>query len=65
MNQQTKPQNAAAPQIHVPTHDEIARRAYEIYDTKGRKPGHCRQNWHQAERELSTPFAKGDHGGKR
>ncbi|MCC7144860.1 MAG: DUF2934 domain-containing protein [Phycisphaeraceae bacterium] len=38
-----------------PSHDEIARRAYEIYVKKGCRQGQCKQNWQQAERELRTP----------
>lgn len=34
------------------TRDEIARRAYEIYTTRGRKPGHDIEDWLRAEREL-------------
>lgn len=36
----------------APSQEEIARRAYEIYVSKGSKPGRCRQNWLQAELEL-------------
>lgn len=36
-----------------PTHQEIAKRAYEIYLQKGRRPGDCEQNWRQAEQELT------------
>ena len=32
-----------------PTHDEIARRAYEIHEREG---GNHEDNWHRAEREL-------------
>jgi hypothetical protein len=32
-----------------PTHDEIARRAYEIHEREG---GNHEENWHRAEREL-------------
>ena len=38
--------------ITVPTHDDIARRAYDIYVKSGQKPGQCIQNWQQAEHEL-------------
>jgi hypothetical protein len=38
--------------IVEPTHDQIAERAYSIYLHTGSKPGHCQQNWHQAEKEL-------------
>ena len=36
----------------APTHDAIARRAYEIYIKKGRQQGQCKQNWRQAEQDL-------------
>lgn len=32
-----------------PTHDEIAARAYAIYENQGCRSGHCNSNWHQAE----------------
>jgi DUF2934 family protein len=40
--------------ITMPTHDDIARRAYDIYVTSGSKRGQCLQNWRQAEHELRT-----------
>ena len=36
----------------APSHEDIARRAYEIYVKKGRQQGQCQQDWLQAEREL-------------
>ena len=38
----------------TPSHDAIAHRAYDIYVKTGSKPGHCKQNWQQAEKELQT-----------
>lgn len=38
----------------LPTQEQIARRAYEIYLASGRKEGQSQQNWLQAERELLT-----------
>jgi hypothetical protein len=35
----------------APTHEDIARRAYEIYVQKGRLQGQSEQNWRQAEWE--------------
>ena len=32
--------------------DDIARRAYEHYEERGRQPGHEMDDWLQAEREL-------------
>ena len=37
----------------APTHEQIARRAYELYLERGEKPGHEREDWATAERELS------------
>lgn len=37
-----------------PTHDQIARRAYEIYVASGREQGHCTQNWVKAEQQLAN-----------
>jgi hypothetical protein len=63
MNQSKANQKLAAKQTHddlrpghgviaMPTHDEIARRAYDLYVRNGRTMGHCEQNWLQAEQEL-------------
>ena len=35
-----------------PTEDEIRRRAYEIYQSRGGEPGRESEDWTQAEREL-------------
>lgn len=35
-----------------PTHEQIARRAYEIFLARGGAQGSAEQDWHQAEREL-------------
>jgi len=34
------------------SHDEIARRAYQLYEARGGEHGHDLQDWFQAEREL-------------
>ena len=36
------------------THEEIAKRAYEIYAEKGCPQGQSEQNWLQAEQELKN-----------
>lgn len=41
------------------THDEVAKRAYDIYVKEGRPPGHDLQNWAQAEGK--KPNGKPDH----
>jgi hypothetical protein len=42
----------------APTHDAISHRAYDIYVKTGSKPGHCKQNWQQAEKELAAADCK-------
>jgi hypothetical protein len=37
----------------APTHEQIARRAYELYVERGEKPGDERGDWLTAEKELS------------
>jgi len=44
--------NTAAPVRTGPTHEQIARRAYEIFLARGGQSGNPEQDWHQAEREL-------------
>ena len=38
-----------------PTHDEIARRAYQLYEARGGEQGREWEDWFQAERELRQP----------
>jgi Cu2+-exporting ATPase len=35
-----------------PAHDEVAKKAYAIYEKEGRPPGHAGQNWAEAEAQL-------------
>lgn len=35
-----------------PSYEEIARRAYEIWESRGGGEGHHEEDWYQAEREL-------------
>ena len=37
---------------HRPTHDQIKRRAYQIYLERGARPGNELDDWLRAEREL-------------
>ena len=39
---------------HAPNHDEIRRRAYEIYLERGGLPGQEFEDWLQAEREIES-----------
>jgi hypothetical protein len=44
--------NAATSHRAEPTHEQIARRAYEIFLARGGAHGNPHQDWAQAEREL-------------
>jgi len=44
---------APAPRKTPPTHEQVAKRAYEIWISKGRPVGRDVENWKQAERELA------------
>jgi hypothetical protein len=35
-----------------PSHEDIARRAYQLYEERGGEHGHDQDDWFQAEREL-------------
>ena len=37
----------------APTHEQIASRAYELYLERGQLPGHEREDWLEAERQLA------------
>ena len=41
----------------VPTHDEIAQRAFSLYESRGRQDGHDVDDWLQAEQELVRHYA--------
>jgi hypothetical protein len=47
-----RPTSAAA-NTAAPSYEEIAARAYEIYEREGRQPGTELQNWLRAEAELT------------
>lgn len=36
----------------VVDHDQIAKRAYELYETRGKQPGNDLHDWLQAEKEI-------------
>lgn len=40
--------------ITLPAHEDIARRAYEIYFEDGCRQGRCKDNWHQAEHDFRS-----------
>jgi hypothetical protein len=42
---------------HAPTHEDVARRAYELWEAWGNPDGHDVEIWLMAERQLLTPTA--------
>jgi hypothetical protein len=40
-------------EMKTPSRDDVARRAYELFQARGAEPGHDLENWLEAERELS------------
>ena len=53
-----KAKKTAARTASLPTHEGIAKRAYEIYLERGCLPGDPMQDWLQAEQELAAPTKK-------
>jgi hypothetical protein len=53
MNVKAAPAVQSTPEVKmVFTHDQIAKRAYGIWERKNRAKGQCAQNWREAEVEL-------------
>jgi uncharacterized protein YndB with AHSA1/START domain len=48
----------ASANVLAPTHEQIARRAYELYLERGKKPGDAREDWLTAENELSEKVTR-------
>jgi len=40
-----------------PTEEEIRKRAYQLYQERGREPGRDQEDWDRARRELMEPTA--------
>jgi hypothetical protein len=40
-----------------PSHDEIARLAFDFYEARGRQEGHAIEDWLRAEQELTRHYA--------
>jgi hypothetical protein len=45
-----------------PSHDDVARRAYELFETRGGELGHDLEDWLDAERQLSQTFPSDSQG---
>lgn len=43
--------------VRMPAHDEIARRAYELFLARGRQHGRAQEDWLSAERELRERYS--------
>jgi hypothetical protein len=43
--------------VRSPAHDEIARRAYELFLSRGRQHGRAQEDWLNAERELRARYS--------
>ncbi len=43
---------SAAPELSV-THESIRERAYQLYESRGSKPGHDTQDWLRAELQIT------------
>jgi hypothetical protein len=54
------PSSLDAPGEH-PTQEEIAVRAYEIYEAAGRPEGRDGDHWLEAEQELKEKYAQATH----
>jgi len=50
-----KPKAVHVPAKTEPTRDDVARRAYELYEARGGEPGAELEDWLRAERELREP----------
>jgi hypothetical protein len=46
-------------------HEDIASRAYTLYEQRGREPGHELEDWLEAEKQLLESESYGDEAGRR
>lgn len=49
----TNKANRPSPTENNPNQDEVARRAYELYQGRGGEPGHELEDWLNAEQEVN------------
>lgn len=64
----TMPETGSTPQVRkavslnsptpIDLEDQIRRRAYELYEERGRTPGHENEDWLRAEREIRVGKAR-------
>ena len=53
------PDNTPATQVHPGIEDEIRRRAYELYEQRGRNDGQHHDDWARAETEILSKYQRG------
>ena len=54
----TNPRETRRSQVRTPSTDEIAGRAFELFQRRGGEPGHDLEDWFEAERELRRMSAR-------
>ena len=45
-----------------PSHDDVARRAYDLFEARGGEPGHELEHWLDAERQLNQTLPSDSQG---
>lgn len=53
MSKEKNPQTRAAAPQNEPVEEQVRRRAYELYEARGREDGHDLEDWQQAEAEVT------------
>jgi len=48
-------ENRLTMQSPVPSQDKVRARAYELFESRGRKPAQDKQDWFRAEQEILNP----------
>lgn len=48
-------------ETRMPASEDVARRAYELFQARGGEPGHELEHWLEAERELSRTSSSEAH----
>jgi len=59
----TSQQASSTARTPMPTHEQIAKRAYEKWVKRGRPEGTHLQDWYEAEAELKRELASGTYRG--
>jgi len=54
----TSPRETRTRHMRTPSTDEIAGRAFELFQRRGGEPGHALEDWLEAERELRQMSAR-------